>query len=215
VSSAAEPAPSLQRDWWLRALAVFQGPGAVFAAMRNDSTEAAEARQEPVMAFVLLAGIAGVLSTSLAGRLLDLEGFDGVLVAVWAFLGGGFYGLAAFWIVGLLLHAAALGLGGTTSYRQARHVFGFAAAPLALSLFLVWPVRIAVYGGDVFRAGGGDSGLGDKLFEGLVVAAFAWVLALVLVGMRAIHGWTWPRAAAAVAVAAALPALLVLGSALA
>ena len=35
----------------------------VFAALRDDSNEAAEARQEPVLAIIILSGIAAVLST--------------------------------------------------------------------------------------------------------------------------------------------------------
>ncbi len=59
VSTAVESTRSLQKEWWLRALAVFQSPRGTFAALRDDSVEAAEARQEPIMAIVILAGIAG------------------------------------------------------------------------------------------------------------------------------------------------------------
>ena len=183
MNATAEGAPSLQREWWLRALSVFQSPRAVFGALRDDSREAADARQEPVMAIVILAGIAGVLSTSLAGRLLDDPRFDGISIATWAFLGGGFYGLVVYWLGGLMVYALAQGIGARSSYRQARHVVGLAAAPVALSLLLVWPVRIAIYGGDVFRSGGSDSGLGDAIFEGLVAVAFAWFLGLVALGL--------------------------------
>src|SRR5216117_1615590 len=97
MSTAVESTRSPQKEWWLRALAVFTSPRGTFAALSDDSPEAAEARQEPIMAIVILAGIAGVLSTSLAGRLLDDPNNDGLNVAVWAFLGGAFYGLLAYW----------------------------------------------------------------------------------------------------------------------
>lgn len=195
MNAAVEPDASLQREWWLRALAIFQSPRAVFAALRDDSQEAADARQEPVLALVLLAGSAGVLSTSLAGRLLDDSDLGGSVFAVfaWAFLGGALYGLLVFWLGGLMVHALARGFGGSSSFRQARHIVAFAAAPLVLSLLLVWPVRLAFYGGDVFRTGGSDSGVGDKIFEGLVVASFAWTLVLVAVGIRTVSGVTWRR----------------------
>ena len=183
MNATAEGAPSLQREWWLRSVAILQGPRAVFAALRDDSRDAAEARQEPVTAIVILAGIAGVLSTSLAGRLLDDPKFDGVSLAMWAFLGGGFYGLVVYWLGGLMVYALAHGIGARSSYRQARHVVGLAAAPVALSLLLLWPVRIAIYGGDVFRSGGSDSGLGDRIFEGLVGLSFAWFFGLVALGL--------------------------------
>jgi hypothetical protein len=83
----------------------------------------------------------------------------------------------------VLAFALARGIGARCSFRQARHVVGLAAAPLALSLFLVWPVRLAIYGGDVFRTGGSDSGAGDRVFEALVVAAYAWSVALVALGL--------------------------------
>jgi hypothetical protein len=183
VSVAAEPTRSLQREWWLRALAVFSHPRQTFAALCDDSDEAAEARQEPILAIVILAGIAGVLSTSLSGRLLDDPRFDGLNVAIWAFIGGGIYGALVYFIGGVFVYALGQGIGARCSFRQARHVVGLAAAPLALSLFLVWPVRLALYGEDLFRTGGSDTGVGDTLFEALVVGAFAWSLALVALGL--------------------------------
>ena len=178
-----ESTRSLQKEWWLRALAVLSSPRGTFAALRDDSSEAAEARQEPIMAIVILAGIAGILSTSLAGRLLDDPHNDGLNVAVWAFLGGAFYGLLAYWGGGLLVYAIAAAVRVRASYRQARHVVGLAMVPVALSLIVVWPVRLGIYGEDVFRTGGSDTGAGDKLFELLVVGSFAWSFALVALGL--------------------------------
>ena len=40
---------------------------------------------------------------------------------------------------------------------------------------------------------GPDSGVGDKIFEGLAVVAFAWTLVLVVVGARTVSGLSWPR----------------------
>src|SRR5918996_436294 len=51
-----------ERVWWARAVLVLLQPVAVFEELRDDSREAAEARQEPVLAIVVLAGIPGVLS---------------------------------------------------------------------------------------------------------------------------------------------------------
>jgi hypothetical protein len=183
VSTRAEPARSLQKEWWLRALAVFQSPRGTFAALRDDSPDAAEARQEPIMAIIILAGIAVVLTTSLAGRLLDDPSNDGLNVAVWAFLGGAFYGLLVFWLGGLLVYAIGAAVGARASYRQSRHVVGLSMAPIALSLLTVWPVRLAIYGEDVFRTGGSDAGAADKVFEALIVGSFAWAFALVALGL--------------------------------
>jgi hypothetical protein len=214
VSASAERAASEQREWWLRALAIFQNPRAVFTAMRDESTDAAVARAEPIIAIAVLAGIAGVLSTTLAGRILDDSDYDGLSVAVWAFLGGGIYALMVYWLGGALLHGASSLLGGLSTYRTARHVLGFAAAPLVLLLLLVWPVRLAVYGGDVFRTGGDDAGTGDLVFEALALGFAGWALVLLVIGTRAVHAWSVPRATAAVALAAAPVALIVALSAL-
>jgi hypothetical protein len=204
----------LVRAWWLRALLVLQSPRAVFAAVRDDSDGAARARQDPVAAVAGLAGIAFVLATPVARRLANDPDYDGIVIAVWAFLGGIIYAVALYWVLGALLHGSARALGSRGSYRRARHVLGLAAAPLALSLVLYWPVRIAVYGQDLFRTGGTDYGRGDTVFGWIFLGVLAWCLALLLVGVRTVHGWSWGRAAAAVALAAALPTLLVLASSL-
>ena len=206
---------SRERAWWLRAFLVLQAPTAVFAALRNPAEEDLDARSEPLVAIGFLAGIAGVLSSALAGHALD--SFDGGLTTVvaWAIFAGGLYGLFAVWLGGLVIHAVARRLGSRGSYRRARHVVGFALAPVALSLLLLWPVRLALYGEDLFRRGGNDAGAtGSRVLDLLTIAAGAWALALLLVGVRAVHGWTWARAAATVAAAAVLPVLLAVAQAL-
>jgi hypothetical protein len=193
---------SADREWMLRALLVLQAPRAVFSALHDDSDESAHARQEPVLALLWLAGIAGVLATSVARTLLDDPTRDGIVVAVWAFIGGGSYGALAFWLGGAFLYGASHLLGGQGSYRRARHVVAFACAPIALSLFLLWPIGLAAVGGDLFRSGGSDSGTGgDVLFWG-AVAAGVWGLILLAIGVRAVHGWTWARSLATLAIAA-------------
>ena len=84
--------------------------------------------------------------------------------------------------------------------------------PIALSLVL-WPVRLALYGEDVFRTGGSDAGTGARVFELLGARFLAWALVLLVVGIRTVHGWTWARAGAAAALALGVPTAigLVLG----
>jgi hypothetical protein len=189
------------RDWWARTILVLQRPSAVFAALRADDDDE---RQEPLLAIVLLAGIAAVLSTNLASQLLDDFEIDALVLAVWAFLAGGIYGGFGYFTLGALVYAGARAVGGVVTYRRARHVLGFAAVPLAVSL-LVWPVRIAIYGDDLFRSGGSDTGAGARVFEALELAFIAWSAVLLVVGLRAYSAWSWPRA-----LLAALPVLAVL-----
>jgi hypothetical protein len=192
---------SPERQWWLRTLAVFQSPRAVFAALRPDSDEEAAARQEPITALVWLAGIAVVLATRARGRFLDDPEIDEVLLPVLAFIAGGIYGVAAYWLGGAFLHAGLRGAGGRGSFRRARHVLAFASAPLALSLFLVWPLRLAIYGADSFRTGGNDEGAGVLAFDGLSAAFGLWSFALLVLGVSVIERWTIVRALVAVALA--------------
>lgn len=197
-----------ERAWLLRALLVLQSPRAVFAVLRDDSDATARAREEPVLAIVGLAGIAGVLWTPVAGRLLDDPLVDGLLVAVWAFVGGGLYGAFSYLVGGLLLFLGLRSAGSSGSFRRARHLFAFALAPVALSLVVVWPLRLAAFGGDVFRSGGDDHGGADALFAALALGFAAWSLALVVLGTRVVHGWPWRKALEGVAIAAALPAVV-------
>jgi hypothetical protein len=200
------------RDWWLRTLLVLQRPRPVFVALRDSRPESLGDRSEPVLAVILLAGIAGVLSTSTASHLLDDSDYDVVNIAIWAFIFGGIYGAASYWGLGALVHGGSKALGSQGSYRRSRHVLAFAAVPVALSL-IVWPVKLALYGEDSFRSGGSDSGGGAHVFTGLTAAFALWAAVLLVVGVRSVHGWSWARAAAACALAIAGP--VVVGLALA
>jgi hypothetical protein len=202
----------LERSWWLRAPAVLVAPRAVFVSLRDESDAAIDARQEPLLAIVALAGIAAVLGAPIARQLLNDASFSVSLIPVWAFLGGMFYAVAVYWLGGGLLYGAARRLGGLGSYRRARSVLALSAAPLALALFTLWPVRILIYGQDLFRTGGTDWGPGDRTFGGLLYFAFAWSAILLVVGVRSVHGWSWGRSLATVALAGALPALIVFAS---
>jgi hypothetical protein len=185
VSARALPAPVDERVWLKRAVTVLVRPRVVFEAIRDDSDTAARVRSEAVLALVLLAGIASVLWTPTYGKLLDDVANDALNVAVIAFIGGSLYGVLAYFFGGLLVYALTRVVGGAT-YRQVRHVLAFSAAPVALSLLLVWPVRLAVYGGDVFRSGGSDHGAGNAAFWAVELVFVAWSLALLALGLRTV-----------------------------
>ena len=197
-----------ERAWWLRAVLVLQAPRAVFAALRDDSDEAAEARQEPILAILFLAAVSVVLGTTIAGRLLDDPEYDPLLILVWAIVGGAMYAFAAYFVLGLLVFVGVRLARSHASYRHARHILAFASVPLALSL-LVWPVRIAIHGDDVFRSGGADTGGGNAAFEALETTFVVWALALLALGVQTVHGWSWARSIAATALPAAVPALAI------
>lgn len=212
MSSEAAHASLLERSWWLRAPAVLVAPRAVFVSLRDESAEAAEQRQEPITAIAGLAGIAGVLGTPVARHLLNDGSVSTSLIPVWAFFGGVVYALALYWLGGGLLFGASRRLGSLGSWRRSRQLLALASTPLALSLVTLWPVRIAVYGADLFRTGGNDYGRGDAVFGGIYDGVIAWCVVLLVVGVRAVHGWTLPRAVAAIALAAVAPALIVVAT---
>src|SRR6185503_17213692 len=103
VATDEQATLAAERDWWLRTVLVLQAPRSVFVQLRDESDEALDARQEPVTAIVFLAGIAAVLATTVAGRLLDDPALDALTVAVWAIVGGGFYGIAGYFAIGVLV----------------------------------------------------------------------------------------------------------------
>jgi len=183
VSARALPAPVDERVWLKRAVTVLVRPREVFEAIRDDSDTAARVRSEAVLALVLLTGIASVLWSPTYGRLLDDVANDALNVAVIAFIGGSLYGVLGYFLGGLVFYALTRVVGGAT-YRQTRHVLAFASAPLALSLFVVWPVRLAVYGEDVFRSGGSDRGAGNDAFYAVELVFVVWALALLVLGLR-------------------------------
>ncbi|MEX0674366.1 MAG: Yip1 family protein [Gaiellaceae bacterium] len=182
-----------ERLWWSRAGLVLVRPLAVFEELRDDSPEESQARQEPVVAIVVVAGIAGVLATSFAGTLIEDEGLDALDVALWAFFGGALEGFALYFVVGALVFAGGFAVGSTWRYRHARHVLAYSAMPLAVSLPL-WAVEL-----------GTEGGLGFDLVRTLVVV---WASGLLVVGMRTLHAWTWRRTLAAAILPLLVPALV-------
>ena len=95
-------------------------------------------------------------------------------------------------------------LGSQGTYRRSRHILAFAAVPIVLSL-IVWPVKLGVFGEDVFRSGGSDAGAGGTFFVAIWIGFVVWSGALLVIGVRAVHGWTWARAGAACAFAVIIP----------
>jgi hypothetical protein len=217
VNAEAPPVPqeSPEKRWWLRTLAIFQAPRPVFAALRDESPREVEARQEPILAIVVLAGIAAVLLAPETGKLLDESLVDSsiAVLSVLVFLTGAVYGFAAYWIGGAILYLGLRGAGSQGSYRRARHILAFSAVPTVLGLVLVWPVRLLVYGTDSFRTGGDDTGMGPRLFDLAEGAFFLWSFALLIYGIAVVERWRLMRAS--VAVALPILAILVLTVALA
>jgi hypothetical protein len=214
VAVEVTPEPLADGSWWLRAPLVLVAPRPIFASLRDETEEAADARQEPLITLAALAGIAVVLASPTFRRMLNDPSVDVPLIPVLAFIAGALYAVATFWVGGGLLYGAARRLGSLGSARRARHLLALASAPLALALLVFWPIRVAVYGENLFRTGGDDYGRGDTVFGGIFFGFVVWALLLLLLGVRTVHGWSWPRSVAAVALAAAFPTLIALAASL-
>ena len=208
IVEAHEPL-SPSRAWWLRVPAVLLSPRPVFFALREDEDDDVAARSEPLLLVIWMAGIAAVLATPTAADILDQPEYDTMLLAIWAFVAGGLYGFVGYFVIGLALLFGVRLVGSLGDFRRARQTVGFALVPLAASLLLLLPLRLALYGGDTFRAGGADEGTGETVLLVLQLAFAAWSLVLLVIGVRVVHGWSWPRTLGAVAAAIGLLAAVV------
>ncbi len=200
---------SPDRAWWLRVPAVLLSPRSVFFALREEDPDDVAARSEPILLIVLLAGAATVLASSTAATLLDDPDYDPLLLAIWTFVAGGIYGGVGYLLLGFALFFGARLLGSLGTFRRERQIVGFALCPLALSLVVLLPLRLALYGGDTFRAGGADEGAGEVVLRVAEIGFAAWSLALLLLGVRVVHGWNWLRSIVVVLAGMALLAAIV------
>jgi Yip1 domain len=203
------PVDVLEREWWARLPRLVLVPADVFAGLADESREAGDARQEPLVAVAFLAGVSMFLSLVALEPPYDrYRLFSTFTLVLQSILGGALVGLSNFWLGGALVYLGSRGAGALSGYRLARHVAGLATAPFILSLVLVWPVRLALYGGDIFRTGGSDDGAGGNVFRGIDAALLLWTVALVLIGIRETQRWPWMRATAALGVAVLFAILL-------
>jgi hypothetical protein len=193
-----------EREWWLRCVLVLVSPRAVFTALRDDRDASAEARQEPMIAILFLSGLSIFFASRTAGRLYDNPDFDPILIAVEAIVTIPISGLQNYWLGGLAVHLGLRGAGAGNSYRQARHLVGLAQVPLALALLTVFPLRLAVFGSDMFRSGGADGGVGGHVFDAVNLVFLAWALTLLVIGARTIWSFSWLRTLRALALSLAV-----------
>ena len=198
-----------EHAWWLRVPAVLLSPRPVFHALRDDDPDDVVARSEPILLVIWLAGCAAVLASPTASGLLDNPDYDGALLAVWTFVAGGLYAAAGYFLGGFAVHFGAMLFGSQGSFRRERQIVGFALVPMAVSFLVLLPLRVALYGGDTFHAGGADEGAGETVLLVAQLAFAAWSLVLLVLGVRVVHGWSWIRAMGAVAAALALVTAIV------
>jgi hypothetical protein len=183
-------------------------PGEVFAELRDSSDEQAEALSEPMVAVTILAGMAMFLTTATAGQLFDESDYDWLLIAVQAFFAGVLVAFQNYWLGGAALLLGLRSLGSLARYRTARQIVGLATAPFVLALVVVWPLRLAIFGGDLFQSGGSDEGTSGYVLNAVDAGFVLWSLLLAIIGVRTVESWSVLRALGATAFAATLFGLL-------
>jgi hypothetical protein len=194
--------------WWRLVPRVVTHPREVFVALRSDDETDVNARSEPILAIVLLAGIAGILLTPAWGTYLDDESLDWLTLAVVTFIGGLLYGAFGYYLLGFVVWLGTRGVGVDTRARKTRQLVGFSALPLALSLLVTLPAIFFAFGLDWFRTGGSDAGLGRALVLLVGLACGLWALGLLALGLRTTFRLPWRGVAGAIALAAVLVAVV-------
>ena len=115
--SGSDAAQARVRAWWRLVPRVLTRPTEVFIALRNDDEIDVDARSEPILAIVIVAGMAAMLLTPAWGTLLDEESLDWLVLAVVTFIGGLFYGASGYFLLGLVVWLGARGVGVETQPR--------------------------------------------------------------------------------------------------
>jgi hypothetical protein len=199
--SGSDAAQARVRRWWRLTPQLLIRPTTVFAALRDDDETDVEARSEPILAIVLLAGMAGILLTPAWRTLLDEQSLDWLVLAVVTFIGGLFYGAAGYFLLGFVVWVGARGVGVDTPVRPARQLVGLAALPVAVSIVVTVPAIVLGFGYDWFRSGGSDDGTGGEAVLGIGFAFGLWSLGLLAVGLRTTFDLPWRGVAGALALA--------------
>jgi hypothetical protein len=207
--SGSDAAQVHVRQWWRRVPRLLTRPSEVFVALQDDDEVDVDARSEPILAIVLVAGMAGILLTPTWGTLIDDESLDWMVLAVVTFIGGLFYGTAGYFLLGVGVWLGARAVGLETRGRKARQLVGFAALPFALSILVTVPAILLAFGTDWFRAGGSDDGTGRTVVVSLGLALALWSVGLLALGLRTTFELPWRGVVGALALAAVIVAAFV------
>ena len=206
--AGSDGAQARVRVWWRLLPRVLTRPSDVFVALRSDDETDVEARSEPILAIVIVAGMAGILLTPAWGTLLDDQALDWLVLTVVTFIGALFYGAAGYFLLGFVVWLGTRGVGLDARARPARHVIAFSALPFALSLFVTGPAIVLGFGYDWFRTGGSDEGAGRAAVLAIALALAAWSVALLALGLRTTFRLPWRGVIGALGLAAVIVAAL-------
>jgi hypothetical protein len=208
--SGSDAAQVHVREWWRRVPLILVHPREVFVALQDDDEVDVDARSEPILAIVLVAGMAGILLTPTWATLLDDQSLDWMVLAVVTFIGGLFYGTAGYFVLGVVTWLGARAVGLDIRGRQARQLVGFAALPFSLSILITVPAILLAFGTDWFRTGGSDDGTGRTVVVSVGLALALWSVGLLALGLRTTFELPWRGVVGALALAAVIVAAFVI-----
>jgi hypothetical protein len=204
--AGSDEAQARVRAWWRLLPRMLTRPSAVFVALREDDEVDVEARSEPILLIVLLAGMAGILLTPAWSTLLDDQSLDWLVIGVITFIGAIFYGTAGYFLLGFVVWLGSRGVGLDARARPARQLVAFSAVPFALSLVVTAPAIVLGFGYDWFRTGGSDAGTGRAVVIGVAFVLALWSVGLLALGLRTTFRLPWQGVVGALALAAVIVA---------
>ena len=181
-------------------------PREVFVALRDDDEVDVDARSEPILAIVIIAGMAGILLTPAWATLIDEESLDWIVIAVITFIGGLFYGAAGYFLLGLVVWLGARAVGLEAPSRTARQVVGFAALPFALSFFVTVPACSSPSATTGSAPAARTTAPARVVVLSIGLAFALWSLGLLALGLRTTFELPWRGVAGALALAAVIVA---------
>ena len=181
------------RDWWLRTLLVLQRAAAgVRRAARRLASSRSPTAPSRCSRSCCSPGSPACSRPRPPGACSTTHDYDGLLVAVWAFLAGGLYGGFAYCAFGALLYGGVHGarLAGLVPARAPRARVR-RRADRALARALAGEARALRRGRVPPRRRATPGAGGDRLRRALGSRSSPGRSVLLVIGVRAVHGWTW------------------------
>ena len=129
-------------------------------ALRDDDEADVDARSEPILAIVIVAGMAAMLLTPAWGRSSTRSRSTGSSSPSSRSSAGSSTAPPATSCSASSSGSAFVASASTREARKARQLVGFAALPFALSIVVTLPAIVLAFGYDWFRTGGSDEGAG-------------------------------------------------------
>jgi hypothetical protein len=125
---------------------------------------------------------------------------------------GVFIGVALIGILALVSRFVLRFAGSSVSFRNSNAVLAYAGMPLVASLFIIFPLEIAIFGPYLFDRNPSPMVLNPAVYIALIgldgIAAL-WSVALVVLGMRTAGSTSWFMAVLVSLVASGILALLI------